>query len=145
MIPAIVRYKGDNNEKFTKGKEYEAFFVEYWEGKRNSLHVRGNDGIITDFNPFEDFEVVSDEDNLLNDYEAVVRCIVHDYEDTISGLSYGTEYKAIGCDKDGLFLVKDNSECCYFYPADVFEVVEDVQGILRGQSVYYSYNGNSSQ
>ena len=32
-------------------------FIEYCEGERTSIHVRGNDGTITDFNPFEDFEV----------------------------------------------------------------------------------------
>ena len=57
-------------EKFTNGKRYEAFFLEYWKGVRDSLHVRGNDGRVTDFNPFEDFIVISDDDNLLNNYEA---------------------------------------------------------------------------
>lgn len=140
MKAAIVRFIGKSSDKFTAGKEYEAFFLEYWEGKRNSLHVRGNDGIITDFNHFEDFEVVSDEDNLLNDYEAIVRCVTHKYEDVVAGLTYGKEYKAIGRDKDGLYLVMDNSCCCYFYPPDLFEIVSDEHGILKKQSVYYSFH-----
>ena len=91
MKPAIVEYKGITNEKFTTGEKYEAFFLEYWEGVCDSLHVRGNDGLITDYNPFEDFNVISDEDNLLNDYEATVRCITHRFEDLIDGLTYGEE------------------------------------------------------
>lgn len=141
MIPAIVKYIGENSKKFTHGKTYEAFFVEYWEGKRDSLHVRGDDGKVTDFNPLEDFEIISDEDNLLNDYEAIVRCKTHDYEDEIVGLSYGKQYKAIGRDREGLYLVMDESYCCYFYPPDTFEIVEDKHGILNHRSVYYSYHG----
>ena len=105
MKAAIVKYVGSDSDKFTNGNEYDAFFLEYWDGKRDSLHVRGNDGRVTDFNPFEDFEVVSDEDNLLNDHEAKVRCINPKYGDLIAGLTFGKEYKAIGRDKDGLYLV----------------------------------------
>lgn len=141
MKPAIVKYIGEDCKKFSHGKEYEAFFVEYWEGNRDSLHVRGNDGRVTDFNHFEDFEVISDEDNLLNDYEAIVRCITHEYDDYISGLTYGEEYKAIGRDKEGLYLVMDNSYCCYFYPPEEFKIVKDDHGILSRRSVYYSYHG----
>ena len=32
------------------------------------------------------------------------------------GLTYGAEYKVIGRDKEGMFLIKDDSSCCY--PAD---------------------------
>lgn len=141
MKPAIVKYIGDESDRFIKGKCYEAFFLEYWEGDRDSLHVRGEDGEITDFNLFSDFEVISDEDNLLNDHEATVRCLTHDYDDLVSGLTYGKEYKAIGRDKDGLYLVMDDSYCCYFYSPDIFEVVEDEHGILERRSVYYSFHG----
>ena len=139
--PAIVRYIRRSNKKFTKGKQYEAFFVEYWEGVRNSLHVRNNAGIITDFNPLEDFEVVSDEDHVLNNHEAIVRCITRKHDDRISGLLFGKEYIAIGCDKDGLYLVKDESGCCYFYSPVDFEIVKDEFGILSKRSVYYNYYG----
>lgn len=141
MKPAIVKYNGMSNQKFTQGKKYEAFFLEYWEGVRNSLHVRGDDGLVTDFNRFEDFTVLSDEDNLLNDFEAIVRCVTHAYDDELFDLNYGSEYKAIGRDKDGMYLVMDESFCCYFYEPDCFEVVEDNHGILSRRSVYYSYGG----
>ena len=141
MKPAIVKYNGMSNQKFTHGKKYEAFFLEYWEGVRNSLHVRGDDGLVTDFNRFEDFTVLSDEDNLLNDFEAIVRCVTHAYDDELFDLNYGSEYKAIGRDKDGMYLVMDESFCCYFYEPDCFEVVEDKHGILSRRSVYYSYGG----
>ena len=139
--PAIVQYNGTSNQKFTHGKKYEAFFLEYWEGVRDSLHVRGNDGLVTDFNKFDDFTVISDEDNLLNNYEAIVRCVTHAYDDELFDLNYGSEYKAIGRDKDGMYLVMDESYCCYFYEPDCFEVIEDRHGILSRRSVYYSYGG----
>lgn len=141
MKPAIVEYKGVSCEKFTTGERYEAYFLEYWEGVRNSLHVRGNDGRITDFNPFEDFVVISDDDMLLNDYEATIRCITHRLDDYIGGLTYGKEYAAIGRDSAGLFLVKDDSGCCYFYNPSDFVIVDDPHGILARKSVYYSYSG----
>lgn len=140
MIPAIVRYEGQSNKKFTHGKCYDAFFLEYWEGVRNSLHVRGDDGRVTDFNPFKNFTVISDEENLLNTYEAIVRCIDPDFDDELEML-FGHEYKAIGRDKDGLYLVMDETYCCYFYEPDCFEIVEDTHAILSRRSVYYSYNG----
>lgn len=102
MKPATVRYNGPSNEKFSHGKCYEAFFLEYWEGERDSLHVRGNDGRVTDFNKFEDFTVISDEDNLLNDYEAIVKCVTHAYDGELFDLNYGSLHKAIGRDKDGI-------------------------------------------
>ena len=141
LKPAIVRYNGVNNKKFTNGNCYEAYFLEYWEGERDSLHVRGNDGKVTDFNPFEDFVVISDEDNLLNDFEAIVKCKTHSFDDELLCIKYGKEYRAIGCDKDGLFLVKDESGCCYFYSPENFEVISDEHGILSRRSVYYSFNG----
>lgn len=141
MKPAIVCYNGYTNKKFTHGKTYEAFFLEYWEGVRDSLHVRGDNGEITDFNHFEDFTVVSDEDNLLNEYEAIVRCVTHDYDDDLLDLNYGKEYKAIGRDKDGYYLVMDESYCCYYYDPTDFEIIEDKHGILSRTSVYCSYYG----
>lgn len=128
--PAVVRYNAKSNRKFTKGKLYEAYFIEYWEGERTSLHVRGNDGTITDFNPLEDFEVISDEGNLLNNYEASVQCITHKYDHLICGITFGKEYKAIARDKNGLLLVMDDSYSCCFYPNDVFKIIDDQYGIL---------------
>lgn len=140
--PAIVRYIGVSYDMFTHGKEYEAYFLEYWEGKRNSLHVRGNDGRITDFNRLEDFVVMSDENDLLNLHEATVKCITDKYD--WLELTCGREYKAIGRDKDGMYLVMDNTCCCYFYPPESFEVIEDDYDILGRESVYYSHNGGKN-
>lgn len=128
--PAVVRYNAKSNCKFTKGKLYEAYFIEYWEGERTSLHVRGNDSTITDFNHLEDFEIISDEGNLLNNYEATVQCITHKYDHLICGITFGKEYKVIGRDKNGLLLVMDDSYSCYFYPNDVFKIINDPYGIL---------------
>ncbi len=141
--PAIVRYDGPSDGKqthgkFTRGCYYQAFFLEYWEGERNSLHVRGDDGKITDFNKFEYFTVISDKDNLLNTYEAVVLCTTHAYDDELFDIKFGKTYKAIGRDKNGMYLVMDESYCCYFYEPDCFEILEDEHGILKTQSVYYS-------
>ncbi|WP_288868414.1 hypothetical protein [uncultured Parvimonas sp.] len=136
MIPAEVVYIGYSTKEFTNGKMYEAFFVEYWQGERRSLHVRNNFGEITDFNPFEDFEIVSDIDNLLNFHEAIVKCI---NDSDFSDIEYGKTYKAIGRDKNGMYLVMDESYDCYFYHSDCFEVIEDKFEILKKQSVYYSF------
>lgn len=116
--------------QFVQGHLYNAYFLEYWEGERTSLHVKGEDCEVNDFIPFEDFEVVEDCDNVLNKHEAIVRCITHDYDDEIIELLYGKEYKAIGFDTDGLFLVLDESYCCYFYSPDAFEIVDDPYGVL---------------
>lgn len=116
--------------QFINGNLYNAYFLEYWQGDRDSLHVKGEDGIIDDFNPFSDFEVVSDEYGVLNKYEAVVKCIVHDYDNDILELKYGKTYKAIGYDKEGLFLVMDESSDCYFYHKRCFEIMEDPNRIL---------------
>ena len=85
--------------------------------------------------------MISDEDNLLNDYEAIVKCVTHAYDGELFDLNFGSLYKAIGRDKDGMYLVMDESFCCYFYDPNCFEVVEDKYGILDKHSVYYSYGG----
>ena len=82
---------------------------------------------------------------MLHNYEATVRCITHRLDDLIGGLTYGEEYKAIGRDKAGLFLVKDDSECCYFYNPSDFVIVDDPYGILSRRSVYYSYYGGEDE
>ena len=42
------------NYEFTLGCDYPAYFLEYWQGDRNSLHVKCNTGEIVDFILFED-------------------------------------------------------------------------------------------
>ena len=150
MRHAIVKFIGNEindgyDGQFTVGKEYEAFFVEYWQGVRNSLHVRNNFGNIVDFIPFEDFIVVSDLDGVLTMDEAIVRCITHRFDDidTLLGLNYGHEYRAVGMDIDGNYLVMDESYDCYFYPNTDFEIVDDPHGLLSRKSVYYSYKSGN--
>lgn len=141
--PAKVVFKGIEAEyidengfpKFMPGQVYDAYFLEYWEGIRDGLHVMTNNGIIEDFIPLKDFDIVSDEDNVLNLYEATVRCITNNHSD----LKYGKTYLAIGRDKNGMYLVLDETACCYFYNELDFEIIEDVHGILQERSLYYSF------
>ncbi len=140
-IPAKVRYIGPSSEEFTQGEVYHAYLLEYWQGKRDSLHVKGNSGRISDFNPFEDFEVVEDDDDVLNLHEATVRCVTHRYDEMVTGLKFGREYKAIGRDRDGLYLIMDESFDCYFYPPEIFDIVSDEHDLLSHQSIYYSFHG----
>lgn len=107
--------------------------------------INADHGQVTDFNPFEDFKVIEDEDDLINDHEATVRCVTRRLDNIIGGLTYGKEYKAIGRDKAGLFLVMDDSFCCYFYKPSDFIIVDDPHGILKRRSVYYSYNSKNDE
>ena len=83
-----------------------------------------------DFNPIEEFEIVSDDDDVLNRHEAIVRCVTHSYDAKLFDLNYGKEYKAIGFNKDGLLLVMDESFDCYFYPRKAFEIISDKYAVL---------------
>lgn len=141
---AIVRYIAESTELFTKGQTYKAFFVEYWQGKRDSLHVKANDGKIHDYVHFGNFEIIEDVNNVLNMYEAEVKCITHDYDDELLEIKYGQVYKAIGCDIDGLYLIMDESMDCYFYHPNCFEIINDPHEILNDQSVYYSFYGQAN-
>ena len=145
FIPATVEYIGNEGkaiDKFTIGKTYDAYFIEYWEGVRNSLHVRNNDGKIVDFVPFEEFKVIEDPQGVLELREALVKYIVEDEEPDPLSLLTGNVYHAVGRDKDGYYLVEDESGCCYFYEASSFEIISDPDGILSQESVYYSLYGN---
>ena len=137
---AKVRYTGSGSADFTCDKIYDAYFIEYWQGTRNSLHVKDDTNQITDFNPLEDFEIISDPANVLNFHEAIVECISSTDDDKLCGLTVGKQYKAIGRDKDGYYLVMDNSSDCYFYSPDRFKIISDKFGILKKQSVYYNLN-----
>lgn len=139
FTPAKVKYTGINTNEFTHGELYDAYFLEYWQGIRNSLHVRDNSGKITDYNSFKNFEIISDPENVLNRYEAIVECITHKYDNEIGGITFGKKYKAIGRDKDGHYLIMDDTFDCYFYSPDYFKIISDEHGILNRQSVYYSF------
>lgn len=131
---------GTDSFLFTKGAKYNAYFLEYWQGERTSLHIKGENGEIVDFVPLEDFEVLADVDNVLSTKEAVVRCITQKYDKEIFDLNYGCEYKAIGFDKNGLLLVMDESYDCYFYPRNVFTIVSDPDNVLNPQFNHHIYD-----
>ncbi len=124
--------------KFTRGQIYDAFFLEYWCGKRESLHVIDNQGELTDFNDINDFEIVSDPDHLLNLHEAIVLCLSNAY-DEIFELKCGKTYTAIGRDKGRMFLIKDETGDCYFYPAYHFKIIEDKYEILSHKTLYFDF------
>lgn len=136
---------GTNLYNFIYGNYYNAYFLEYWEGERTSLHIKGEDGTIEDFIPIGDFEVISDEDNVLNTQEALVRCITHRFDQEFLDLNYGKEYKAIGFDKNGLLLVMDESFVCYFYPREDFSIVSDPDNILDPDSNEHIYDWSATR
>ena len=105
---------------------YNAYFLEYWQGKRDSLIVKGEDGKIADFIPLCDFEITEDCDGVLHTHEATVRCTTDRYRD----LQCGKEYIALGYSIYGNYLVKDESGDCYFYLGDCFDILQDPNGIL---------------
>lgn len=124
---------------FLKGHLYNAYFLEYWQGERTSLHVKGEDGVISDFNPLYDFDIIEDRDDVLNTYEATVKCISQ-----WCNLTYGKEYKAIGYDTSDSLLVMDDSYDCYFYPKECFEILEDNHGILDKERALPVYNWSNT-
>lgn len=130
--------------EFTLGYDYLAYFLEYWQGVRNSLHVKCNTGEIVDFIPFEDFIVINDEDNVLNYKEAIVKCISKESKDDLLEIKYGNLYKALGIKKDErtnklAYLVMDESYDCYFYPSNYFVIIEDDYNILNESSASSDY------
>lgn len=134
------------NYEFTFGKENHAYFLEYWQGNRNSLHVKNNSGEIVDFIPLEDFSIIGDVDNVLNYKDATVRCITRRYDNSLFDIKYGKEYKAIGISNRQFseyeYLIMDESYECYFYPHSFFEIIEDTDGILDRQTGVYVYDSS---
>lgn len=116
---------------FKKGKIYNAYFLEYWQGERNSLHIKGENNKIEDFVPLSDFEILEDTDDVLNTNEAIVKCISHKYDNELFAITYGKEYKVIGLDLYGRYLVMDDSWDCYFYLPNMFEIISDPHQILK--------------
>ena len=116
---------------FEKDKVYNAYFLEYWQGNRDSLHIKGENGKIEDFVPLSDFEILEDIDDVLNTKEAIVKCVTHNYDAELFDLTYGKEYKAIGFDVYGRYLVMDDSCDCYFYLPKEFEIISDQHQILN--------------
>lgn len=115
---------------FEKDKIYNAYFLEYWQGNRDSLHVKGENGGINDFVSLSDFEILEDVEDVLNTKEAIVKCITHEHDNKLFDLTYGKEYKAIGFDLYGRYLVMDDSWDCYLYLPKEFEIISDPHQIL---------------
>ena len=108
----------------------------FWKGTCiTSLHVKGEDGQISDFIPICDFDIIEDRDDVLNTYEATVKCITQ-----WCNLTYGKEYKAIGYNTSDSLLVMDDSDDCYFYPREYFEILEDNHGILDKERAFPVYD-----
>ena len=126
--------------QFKYGHLYNAYFVEYWEADRINLHVKGEDGEVDYFKKLQEFEIVSDEDNVLNANEAIVRCITHDFDDDFVYITYGKEYRVLGFNKNGAYLVMDDSHMCYFYSPKFFEVIRDDHGILDTEKSHPVYD-----
>ena len=130
--PAIVKYLGETNENLIHGKQYQAYFVEYWETERNNLHVLDESGEINYWYELEDFEIIEDKDSLLNLNEATVKCLTHRFEDDFTScLEYGKEYKAIGRVGDEYLIYTGSLN--YFFNAGNFEVVDDSQDVLKDE------------
>lgn len=130
--------------RFLPGEIYPAYFLEYWQGKRESLHVVDALGERGHYIPLRDFEIVEDKDDVLNLKEAVIRCITHKFDEKLFGLSYGKEYIALGrCgrkDTKGGYLVMDESRDCYCYTQHYFEIVSDPYGLLDEDTGQYVYD-----
>lgn len=142
ILPTCI--KKHNMCEFTPNKHYNAYFLEYWQGRRNSIHVTCNTNEIVDFIPFEDFEIIEDVDEVLSNKEAIVRCITHEYDSSLFDIKYNKKYKAIGIsrnpDKQYTYLVMDESMDCYFYPNHFFEIVEDRDDILDRENGIFVYD-----
>lgn len=126
--------EGSGVYEFVVGQLYNAYFLEYWQGDRTSLHIKGEDNKVVCFIPLEDFEIVSDEDNVLNTHEAVARCITHEYDNELFDITFGNEYKVIGFDENNQLLVMDDCMDCYFYSREYFEILSDPHNILDANS-----------
>ena len=113
---------------FIYGKEYKAYFLDYCQGIRDVLEVRAENDEILSFLPVSDFEIVSDEHKVLNNKQAIVRCVnAENYMD----LQVGKDYVALKMHpKKPYIYVLDDSRDCYYYPKENFVIVEDKEGVL---------------
>lgn len=107
---------------FKKNKEYKAYFLDYCQGQRDVLEVAAENGEILTYVPLADFEIVADEDNVLKDTYIMVKCIKATQKD----LTLNKKYKALKTDKaNKWYYVLDNSQDCYYYPKELFQIVEE--------------------
>jgi len=133
--PALVKFIGNSkeyNNQVITGNEYLAFFLEHWGEKRNNLHILDESGEVNYWYKLEDFEILNDSDNVLNDLYAMVRCIKELPENDSEAPRLDKDYKAIAKRKtDGYYLLQDESGLDYFYPPEMFEVLSDLYGVLK--------------
>ena len=113
---------------FINGKEYKAYFLDYCQGVCDVLEVRAENDEILSFVPISDFEIVFDEHKILNNKQAIVRCVnAENYMD----LHVGKDYVALKMHpKKPYIYVLDDSGDCYYYPKGNFIIVEDKERIL---------------
>ena len=121
-----------NKEKiflFIRGKEYNAYFLDYLQGVRDVLDVQAENSEVLSFIPLSDFQIVSDEENVLNENYALVKCIeVYKNQD----LQVGKVYKALKLSPQGeYYYILDETLDCYFYPIKQFEIIEDAFELLK--------------
>lgn len=141
MRPAKVMYIGKACylfTNFTKGKIYDAYFLDFWHGSRCILHVKGDDGSIDRNCELTDFFIISDSDNVLNTFEATVKFDDDGSAKKFPDLTIGHSYRALGCDKDGYFLVIDDSCESYFYKSSHFRIICDPHDLLCKPTIYFS-------
>ena len=113
---------------FIKDKLYKAFFLDYCQGERNVIEVQTENGEVIDYVPINDFEIIEDRYNVLNDKIARIKCVnVNGQKD----LQIGKEYIALKSNEDRtMFLVLDDSFDTYYYPKENFTVLDDKDKIL---------------
>lgn len=118
---------------FKKNKKYKAYFLDYCQGVRDVLDVETETGEVESFIPLSDFQIISDEDDVLSEKYAVVECInANNHED----LTEGKQYQALK-QKGDCFYVLDNTSDCYYYSKNLFKVVEDKDGILNDNNSWW--------
>ena len=128
--------KKEKRFHFIKGERYKAFFLDFCQGVRDVLEIEDANGEKLDFVPLEDFQVIDDKYDILQDKRAFVKCIAKRPD-----LTLGEKYIALRLDENNnSYYVLDNSKDCYYYDKKLFIVVEDKHMILTKQRIklYFS-------
>lgn len=137
---AIVRFIDTPNnyangkEELTNGKYYNALFLEYMGIKRNNLWIINDLGKAEYFYNFDDFEVIKDEDEILRNKYAMVKCI-KDH----NGLTVGKNYHAIGKNNTD-YLIFDDWFDSTLYEKNLFIVISDEHNILSNDEIVYDFD-----
>ena len=64
------------------------------------------------------------------EHDAKGNCVLTRFHDI-----YGKQIK----NKDGYYLIMDESYDCYFYPAGYFKIIDDKFDLLSHRTLYYNY------